>query len=109
MGVEFTPIFTPVGFPMSKVTIEHHRGLLRLRWHHSGKLHTLSLGVRDDAIGKSMAEIKASEIERDIAAGYFDTTLLKYKPRTRGKNATELSCPELFQAYTQAMVKDKAL
>ena len=94
---------------MSKVTIEHHRGLFRLRWHHSGKRHILSLGVRDHAIGRGMAQMKASQIERDIAAGYFDTTLLRYKPRTRGKNATELSCPELFGAYTQAMGKDKGL
>ncbi|WP_156804774.1 hypothetical protein [Synechococcus sp. PCC 6312] len=50
---------------MSKVTIEHHRGLLRLRWQYSGKRHTLSLGVKDDAIGRGMVQIKASEIERD--------------------------------------------
>ena len=94
---------------MSKVTIEHHRCLLRLRWQYSGKRHTLSLDVTDDAIGLGMAKMKASEIERDIAAGYFDTTLLKYKPRTRGKNATEITAPNLFKSFTQAMSKEKDL
>jgi hypothetical protein len=37
----------------------------------------------------------------------YDPTLLKYRPRTIGKNATEISVPELFDRYTQHRIKAK--
>jgi integrase len=42
--------------------------------------------VSNDAMGQPVAKQKAAQIKLDIQAGYFDPTLLKYKPRTRGKN-----------------------
>jgi integrase len=39
----------------------------------------------------------------------FDPTLLKYKPRTLGKTATEITAVALFERYAQAMKRDKAL
>lgn len=92
-----------------KITIENHDGRLRLRWIYQGNRLQMSCGVNDDPIGRSVAKKKASEIELDIQAGYFDPTLLKYKPRTRGKTATEITAPELFQKYIQHLIKEKGL
>jgi integrase len=46
----------------------------------------ISCGVNDDPTGRAVAKQKASQIELDIQAGYFDPTLLKYKPRSWGQN-----------------------
>jgi integrase len=92
-----------------KITIENHDRRLRLRWVYKDKRYTMSCGVSNDAMGQAVAKLKASEIERDIQAGYFDPTLLKYKPRTRGKAATEISTVELFQKFTQYQTKQKCL
>lgn len=92
-----------------KVTIENHGNRLRLRWRHQGKRYTMAVGVSGNATGQALARQKAAQIEIDISAGYFDKSLLKYKPRILGKTATELSCPELFERYTQFISKDKAL
>jgi integrase len=69
----------------------------------------MSCGVPATSTGKALAKQKAASIELDISAGYFDPTLLKYKPRTLGKTATELSAVELFERYAQAMKRDKVL
>jgi integrase len=69
----------------------------------------MSCGVSATPTGKAIAKQKAAQIEIDISAGYFDHTLLKYKPRTLGKTATEISAVELFERYAQAMKRDKAL
>jgi integrase len=78
-----------------KVTIENHAGRLRLRWQHKGKRYCLACGVDADAVGYSVARIKASEIERDIQAGYLDPKLLKYKPQRLGRNGTDITDPAL--------------
>ncbi|KGF73199.1 integrase [Neosynechococcus sphagnicola sy1] len=92
-----------------KCTIEDHNGRLRLRWLYQGKRYTMGCGVPDNATGRAVAKQKAAQIELDIQAGYFDPSLLKYKPRTLGKNATEMSCTELFERFTEAMKEEKAL
>jgi integrase len=92
-----------------KVTIENHKGRLRLRWLYQGKRCTMAVGVDDNATGRAQAKRKASEIELDIAAGYFDPTLLKYKPQLLGKTATEISAPELFNRYVDAIAREKNL
>jgi integrase len=92
-----------------KITIENHDRRLRLRWVYKDKRYTMSCGVSNDAMGQAVAKLKASEIERDIQAGYFDPTLLKYKPLTRGKTATEINTVELFQKFTQYQTKQKCL
>lgn len=92
-----------------KITIENHDGRLRLRWLYQGKRYTMGCGVPDNPTGRAVAKQKASQIELDIQAGYFDTSLLKYKPRTLGKSATEITVCELFERFTQAMKRDKAL
>jgi integrase len=69
----------------------------------------MSCGVPATPTGKALAKQKAAQIELDISAGYFDPTLLKYKPRMLGKTATELSVVELFERYAQAMKREKGL
>ncbi len=71
----------------------------------------MAVGVSDNATGQALARQKAAQIELDISlpAGYFDKSLLKYKPKILGKTATELNCPELFERYTKFVSKDKAL
>jgi integrase len=92
-----------------KITIEKHAGRLRLRWVHKDKRYTMSCGVNDDPMGHAVAKQKAAQIELDIQAGYFDLTLLKYKPRSLGKTATEITTVELFQKFTQHQFKEKGL
>jgi integrase len=94
---------------MSAVTIENHNGRYRLRWLYQGKRYTMSCGVPATPTGKALAKQKAAQIELDISAGYFDPTLLKYKPRTLGKTATEISAVELFERFSRFQLKEKGL
>jgi integrase len=106
-GVNSPPI--PPSFSM-KVTIEAFRGKLRLRFD-DGKRQCISLGVTDSPIGRSQALRKKAQIELDwqLGAEHYDQTLLKYKPRTLGKAATEISAPELFDRFTKHQAKAKGL
>jgi integrase len=94
---------------MSTVYIENHDGRLRLRWFHANKRYTLAVGVDDNATGRAIAKQKAAQIEVDMTAGYFDPTLLKYRPRLLGKNATEIGVPLLFDRYVEAIAHEKNL
>lgn len=89
-----------------KVTIEDHDDRLRLRWQYQGKRHTLSCGVPNTQIGMTRAKEKAAQIERDILAECFDATLVKYRPKTTGKNRSELSASELFKRFTEYKFKE---
>ena len=100
MGSNFTPI---------KITIEDYCGQLRLRWQYEGKRYTMAVGVDNDATGNAVARKKSSEIELDMQAGYFDPTLLKYKPKILEKTATEITAPDLFIKFTQNQAKEKNL
>lgn len=92
-----------------KVSIGANKGWLRLRWTLQGKPDGFYLGMKDNPTGRAVARQKASQMEADFHSGNFDPTLLKYKPQTLGKNATQVNAPELFRKFTQAMEKDKAL
>lgn len=89
--------------------IENHSGRLRLRWMYRGKKYRLTVGVNADDLGYSVAKQKASEIERDMVAGYFDESLLKYKPRYLGRCATDLHIPALFEKYSKVHAKEANL
>lgn len=91
-----------------KVTIEEHRGLLRLRLN-DGKRRCIGLGITDSTVGRSLALQKKAQIELDWQIGQYDRTLLKYQPRTLGKSATEISAPELFDRFTKHQAKAKGL
>lgn len=89
--------------------IEKKGASLRLRWCFEGRRFNLALGLKDTPMNRIYAQQVASRIEIDMQAGYFDQTLLKYRPQTLGTNASNISAVELFQRYSAAMTKDKAL
>jgi integrase len=97
-----------------KVTIEAFRGKLRLRFN-DGERKCVSLGIADSPVGRSLALSKKAEIELDWSLesqgkkGNYDPTLVKYRPRTLGKSATEISAPELFDRFTKHQAKTKGL
>ena len=92
-----------------KITIENHRNLLRLRWNDGNKRQTLSIGVAESPVGRSLAEIRKSQIELDWKTGHYDSTLVKYRPHTLGKNGTEISAPELFRRFGEYQLKNKGV
>jgi integrase len=102
MGVNFTPLLTPLKM---KIQIENHEGRLRLRWYDGKKRHTLAIGIADSPIGRSLAQKKKAEIELDWQTGHYDPTVLKYRPRSIGKNASEIFAPELFQKFSDYQLK----
>jgi integrase len=89
--------------------IEKKGESLRLRWMFEGRRYNLALGLKDSPINRTYAKQVAAQIEIDMQAGYFDRTLLKYRPRTLGTNASNILAVELFEKYSTAMIKDKNL
>jgi integrase len=91
-----------------KVTIEPFRGILRLRFD-DGVRRSISMGLPDLPVGRARAIEKKNQIELDFELGYYDSTLLRYRPQTLGKNATDISAPELFDRFTKHQAKAKGL
>ena len=95
-----------------KVGIQNKKGWLILVWN-DGNRRTMATGIRADIAGaKSLAQKSATRIESDFHRrdeGYYDPSLLKYKPRVLGKTATEISAPELFERFTKHQAKAKGL
>jgi integrase len=102
---KFTPPFTPL--KKMKVGIQNKEGRLILVWN-DGKRRTMAIGLPDTPPARALAEKTKAEIEWDWHIKQYDPTLLKYKPRTFGRNGTEISVPELFDRYTQQRAKTKA-
>ncbi len=90
-----------------KVTIENLEGRLRLRWTcpETGKRKTLALGIEDSTTGRSFASTIKDRIETDAKHGYYDPSLIKYRPKTIGKNPTEINTVELFDRFTNYKAK----
>jgi integrase len=74
-------------------------GLLLIRFRHEGKRYTLTTGLHDSEFNRSIAEKTISRIKTDVGAGYFDPTLLKYKPQILGAKPTNMTAVELFRTY----------
>jgi integrase len=91
-----------------KVGIQKKEGRLILTWN-DGERRTMGVGVPDSIVGWAVARKKQAEIEQDWITGHYDPTRLKYKPRTLGKSATEISVPELFDRFTKHQAKEKGL
>lgn len=91
-----------------KVGIQNKEGRLILVWN-DGKRRTMAIGLPDTPPARALAEKTKAEIEWDWHIKQYDPTLLKYKPRTVGKNASEISAPDLFAKFTQYQTKDKKL
>jgi integrase len=88
--------------PMPK--IENFKGNLRLRWSQGGKRHCLTLGLADSPRNRTIAQMKADEIERDIAYGQFDPTLVKYKPEIESRHSLKVT--ELFEKFIAAKSRE---
>jgi integrase len=92
-----------------KVTIEAHGNGLRVRWICPVKGKRVGVNAPN---GQAEAERKKKQIEKDtedLSLGYYDPTLLKYKPRTIGKNPTEITTVQVFDKFTQHQLKHKGL
>jgi integrase len=89
-----------------KVGIQVKEGRLILVWN-DGKRRTMAIGLPDSTVGRALAQKTAAQIELDFRLGdeHYDRTLLKYKPRTLGKTATEISAPELFDRLALSYLK----
>ncbi len=82
-------------------------GLLLLRFRYEGKRYTLTTGLQDSEFNRSITSKTISRIETDIAAGYFDPTLLKYKPHRLGAKPTEITAVKLFHKYFAFVQNDR--
>jgi plasmid stabilization system protein ParE len=91
------------------VQIKISNDRLQLVFSYGGKRHYLSTGFSDTPTNRKLAEMKARQIELDILSGYFDETLVKYKPQSALSTVTptvtpisidQLSLAELWKKYT---------
>jgi integrase len=89
--------------------IEKRGNSLLVRFAHEGKPYSFSLPKHNNPVGISNANQKIAQIEKDIAYGNFDTTLLRYKPRTLGKNPTAITAARLFELYADYRAQDREL
>jgi integrase len=96
----------------TSVTIENHRGILRLRRNDgSPKRRSLNLHLPDSPATRALAKKKKAWIERDYQEGeaVYDRTLAKYQKSDSNSASINLTASELFEAFTQHQAKDKSL
>lgn len=86
------------------VSMEVFQGRLRLRWRQGSKRYTLSLGLPDSKVNRTVAQQKAHQIQLDIISGNFDPTLKKYKPHTLTK-LTQITVVDLFEKFCEYKFK----
>jgi integrase len=91
-----------------KVTIEAKKPGHLLRWVCPQTGKRVSISVNEASDGRSPTKLK-DRIESDIKHGEYDPTLVKYRPKTIGKNKTELSTVELFDRFTHYQQKHQGL
>lgn len=94
------------------VTIESHRGILRLRWNDSSpKRRSLNLHLPDSPATRALAKKKKLWIEQDYQEGeaVYDRTLAKYEESNSDSGSINLTASELFEAFAQHQAKDKSL
>jgi integrase len=92
-------VYHPPFHPLFLMHIEKRGNSLLIRFSHDGKLYSFSLRNHNNPVGEAAAKLKIAQIGKDIAYGNFDTTLLRYKPRTMGKNPTAITAVELLDKY----------
>ena len=83
----------------NKVSICNDRGKIRIRWQHQGKSKSLNLGMDYITQNLGYAESVKRQILQDLATGQYDESLVAYRPRIVGKNATNIEAIKLFQKY----------
>lgn len=91
------------------VQVKNSNDRLQLVFSYAGKRHYISLGLPDTKHNRASAEMRARQIELDIASGNFDSTLAKYKfqsaiaaPSDSGITPSVTpSAREMWEAYAQ--------
>lgn len=86
------------------VSVEVFQERLRLRWRQGGKRYTLSIGLPDSKVNRTVAQQKASQIQLDLISGNFDPTLKKYKPCTSTQIA-QIGVATLFAKFCEYKAK----
>lgn len=94
--------------PKGSVTVEAFKNRLRLYWSYKGKRFYLYIGLPDSVANRKAAEMKALQIELDIASGNFDPTLGKYKS-DRQKQITVLELYSKFVAWKQDQITSSTM
>ncbi|HIK14289.1 MAG TPA: DUF3596 domain-containing protein [Leptolyngbyaceae cyanobacterium M33_DOE_097] len=93
------------------VGVHKYRERLRLIWSFCGKRYYFALELPDTKANRAIAELKAKQIERDIANDLFDPTLEKYRAvyqrRVHGLPATEVF--EKYIAYKAKTLRKRSL
>ena len=79
------------------VVIISSNGRLQLRFSYGGKRHYISMGLPDSPTNQKLAELRASEIEKDILYERFDGTLQKYKPNISLSTITPVTPIQKFK------------
>ncbi len=102
---------TPTGrASKGSVTAILSNGRIQLRFHFAGKRHYISTGYPDTPQHWKLAQLKASEIEKDILCERFDPKdLSKYSPEGAARKLTPITppkksqpnLPELWEKYTE--------
>ena len=84
------------------VSVSVRHDILRLRWTYASKPKQLSLQIADTPENRAIAEAKAYEIESDIIAGEYDSSLKKYQVvRHLEGPGRSLYTPQLFDQFTE--------
>ena len=88
------------------IQIKSSNNRLQLAFSFGGKRHYLSTGYPDTSQHRKLAQMKASEIEKDILYGQFDPTLEKYKPKSVLSTVTPVTPtstpkPNLFELWSK--------
>ncbi|WP_392479326.1 Arm DNA-binding domain-containing protein [Nostoc sp. C110] len=74
---------TPTGrASKGSVSIINSHERLQLRFRYQSKRYYISTGLADTPANRKLAELKASEIEKDILCERLDLTLEKYQPQS---------------------------
>ncbi|MBD2436214.1 Arm DNA-binding domain-containing protein [Nostoc sp. FACHB-110] len=96
---------TPTGrASKGSVSIINSNGRLQLRFRYRGERYYISTGLADTLNNRKLAELKASEIEKDILYERLDLTLQKYQPQSALTTITPITPikkpkPELDQLW----------
>ncbi|MEM8604029.1 MAG: DUF3596 domain-containing protein [Cyanobacteria bacterium P01_H01_bin.121] len=92
--------------PKGSVRVKKTNGRLQLVFSFGGKRHYFSTGFADNHMNRKVAEMKARQIELDIASGNFDQSLKKYKPDSALSTVTPITPigsvqPELSEIWAK--------
>jgi integrase len=88
------------------VQVKSSNSRLQLVFSFGGKRHYLSTGYPDTPQYRKLAQMKATEIEKDILYERFDETLAKYKPKSALSTVTPIT-PIATPAITLAEIWTK--